>query len=533
MKKLRVNKIALSVATAFLMLTSFLSAFASAAGSNYITLSADKQEITPGEAVYVYVDLDPSATGVAAFTADLHYDASKLSVYVPNEGELQTSFKPNSKFTLSADYTSESGVIRIAGISQSGNVTEKSQICIAEFIPDSSAKGGAAYWLEIQNMVKAQGDSYAAVSCEGNLNSSPISVNIKNDSPAETKASTEKTSETKVTTAKETTKASETTTAKTSETKKSETTKATSETTSKTSSAKETTASKTETSVTKTETSETKKTSSSRLKSVKGADDSSAAASEITVETKKKAAESTTAKTSKATAAATEAPKAIFEHKQGSSDFNSETNLQYGFALSDYIKDYSKNYDITVDLSSTGNVTGGIGMVLNGQWVYERSPLSSGKNIKWTLKNVDPAASNGTAFVQIFYLSANSDLKVNSITAVPVKDETAKPKQTQPASPVGGNGEANTTASSQTSAGGNGESAAYGSNYDGDTEETTASQVQKAAAQASQPDNTNPYTGNDSTGQRVMNVLTFFAAAYVLYSVFAIFYNRFGKKVQK
>ena len=42
MKKLKINKVALSVATAFLMLTSIVSTVASASGGNEIKLTSDK-----------------------------------------------------------------------------------------------------------------------------------------------------------------------------------------------------------------------------------------------------------------------------------------------------------------------------------------------------------------------------------------------------------------------------------------------------------------------------------------------------------
>ena len=43
MKKLKINKVALSVATAFLMLTSIVSTVASASGGNEIKLTSDKK----------------------------------------------------------------------------------------------------------------------------------------------------------------------------------------------------------------------------------------------------------------------------------------------------------------------------------------------------------------------------------------------------------------------------------------------------------------------------------------------------------
>ena len=63
---LRVNKIALSIATAALMITSILSTVTSASATNEITLTADKNTAKAGERINVTVGYIPNDTGLPA-----------------------------------------------------------------------------------------------------------------------------------------------------------------------------------------------------------------------------------------------------------------------------------------------------------------------------------------------------------------------------------------------------------------------------------------------------------------------------------
>lgn len=99
MKKLKINKVALSVATAFLMLTSIVSTVASASGGNEIKLTSDKNFAQAGDSINIKASLEPDKTGVAGFTIDLHYDPSKVTVYVPTDKEsprVHTMWEANS-----------------------------------------------------------------------------------------------------------------------------------------------------------------------------------------------------------------------------------------------------------------------------------------------------------------------------------------------------------------------------------------------------------------------------------------------------
>ena len=88
MKKFRLNKAALSIATAVLMVTSMLSMFAgSAATPNEVTLSADKEYVSAGDRINVSVGFSPNDKGAAGMTLNLHYDPSKVSVHIPTQAE--------------------------------------------------------------------------------------------------------------------------------------------------------------------------------------------------------------------------------------------------------------------------------------------------------------------------------------------------------------------------------------------------------------------------------------------------------------
>ena len=104
MKKLKINKMALSVATAFLMLTSIVSTVASASGGNEIKLTSDKNFAQSGDSINVKASLEPDKTGVAGFTIDLHYDPSKVTVYVPTDEESESTYNVGSKFSVITNY---------------------------------------------------------------------------------------------------------------------------------------------------------------------------------------------------------------------------------------------------------------------------------------------------------------------------------------------------------------------------------------------------------------------------------------------
>lgn len=85
MKKLKINKMALSVATAFLMLTSIVSTVASASGGNEIKLTSDKNFAQAGD--------EGIATGIAQCGDDLVtiLDFEKIVAEIAPETSIQMS----------------------------------------------------------------------------------------------------------------------------------------------------------------------------------------------------------------------------------------------------------------------------------------------------------------------------------------------------------------------------------------------------------------------------------------------------------
>ena len=499
MKKLKINKIALSAATAFLMLTSIVSTVASASGGNEIKLTSDKTFAQAGDSINITASLDPDKTGVAGFTIDLHYDPSKVTVYVPTEAESEGAYNVGSKFSVITNYVASSGTVKIVGANLTGsNIKDTTDLALATFKVKDGVSGDINYWIDVQTIVAEADGGYKTVSYSAPTEGSPLAVSAGEEV---------------------TTPATTTTSAK-------------SETTTTTSKAATTTTKKTETK------SETTTTTSSQA---------------VTTATAKSAEEvtTTTAQSEKQTSAATTAQpdeKPLFTHKQGDADFNSETSLQYGFKLSDYIADYSKHYNIKVGVKSTGNASGAVGALVDGNWSTQSAKLSGGETAQWIYSDLDPARTSDEVFLQLYYLKANADFKITSIEVTPVSetvDTTAVTKataaETQPAETTttkaetkadnGSNAAVTTTTAEQPA---NDSAAVTTTVSESDsTEVTTSAQATEKIQQivdeaSSQADSSkvNPSTGVEVT----KNVLTVIAAGYVIFAIFAVIFNRFAAK---
>lgn len=499
MKKLKINKIALSAATAFLMLTSIVSTVASASGGNEIKLTSDKTFAQAGDSINVTASLEPDKTGVAGFTIDLHYDPSKVTVYVPTEAESEGAYNVGSKFSVITNYVASSGTVKIVGANLTGsNIKDTTDLALATFKVKDGVSGDINYWIDVQTIVAEADGGYKSVSYSAPTEGSPLAVSAGEEV---------------------TTPATTTTSAK-------------SETTTTTSKATTTTTKKTETK------SETTTTTSSQA---------------VTTTTTKPAEEvtTTTANGDKQTSAASTAQpdeEPLFTHKQGDADFNSETSLQYGFKLSDYITDYSKHYNIKVGVKSTGNVSGAVGALVDGNWSAQSAKLSGGETAQWIYSDLDPARTSDEVFLQLYYLKANADFEITSIDVTPVSetvDTTAVTKataaETQPAETTttkaetkadnGSNAAVTTTTAEQPA--NDGAAVTTTVSESDSTEVTTSAQATEKIQQivdeaSSQADSSkvNPSTGVEVT----KNILTVIAAGYVIFAIFAVIFNRFAAK---
>ena len=350
MKKLKINKMALSVATAFLMLTSIVSTVASASGGNEIKLTSDKNFAQSGDSINVKASLEPDKTGVAGFTIDLHYDPSKVTVYVPTDEESESTYNVGSKFSVITNYVASSGTIKIVGANLTGsNIKDSTDLALATFKVKDGVTGKINYWVEVETMVAEADGGYKSVSYSAPTEGSPLTVSAGEEittTPATTTTTASSKAEATTTTSKSTTTTT-TTTAKT-------TTKSEATTTTKAKSEKVTT--------TTTKPAETTTTTTT--------------------------AKSETQTTTTATSAQPES-EPLFTHKQGDADFNSETSLQFGFKLSDYITDYSQHYNVKVNVKSSGNASGAVGALVDGSWSAQSTKLTGGEEAQWIYSDLD------------------------------------------------------------------------------------------------------------------------------------------------
>ena len=485
MKKLKINKMALSVATAFLMLTSIVSTVASASGGNEIKLTSDKNFAQAGDSINVKASLEPDKTGVAGFTIDLHYDPSKVTVYVPTDKESESTYNVGSKFSVITNYVASSGTIKIVGANLTGsNIKDSTDLALATFKVKDGVTGKINYWVEVETMVAEADGGYKSVSYSAPTEGSPLTVSAGEEittTPATTTTTASSKAEATTTTSKSTTTTT-TTTAKT--TTKSE---ATTTTTAKSEKVTTTTTKPVETTTTTT------------------------------------TAKSETQTTTTATSAQPES-EPLFTHKQGDTDFNSETSLQFGFKLSDYITDYSQHYNVKVNVKSSGNA------------------------------DLDPSRTSDEVFVQLYYLKANADFQIASVEVTPVKEAVdtsavtkvtaAEPKpaddttttttttaSTEPKADENTQPESTTTTAARqpSNVGAAVTTVSEGDSSQKLTESQATEKIQQIVDEASsQADSSkvNPSTGVEMT----KNILTVIAAGYVIFSIFAVIFNRFAAK---
>ena len=491
MKKLKINKMALSVATAFLMLTSIVSTVASASGGNEIKLTSDKNFAKAGDSINVKASLEPDKTGVAGFTIDLHYDPSKVTVYVPTDEESESTYNVGSKFSVITNYVASSGTIKIVGANLTGsNIKDSTDLALATFKVNDGVTGKINYWVEVETMVAEADGGYKSVSYSAPTDGSPLTVSAGEEIT--------------------TTPATTTTTA----------------------------SSKAEATTTTTAKSEKVTTTTTRP---------------VETTTTTTTAKSETQTTTTATSAQPES-EPLFTHKQGDADFNSETSLQFGFKLSDYITDYSQHYNVKVNVKSSGNASGAIGALVDGSWSAQSTKLTGGEEAQWIYSDLDPSRTSDEVFVQLYYLKANADFQIASVEVTPVKgavDTSAVTKvtaaETKPADDIIIT--TTTTASTEPKADENTQpesttttaarqpenvGTAVTTVSEGDSsQELTESQATEKIQQivdeaSSQVDSSkvNPSTGVETT----KNILTVIAAGYVIFAIFAVIFNRFAAK---
>ena len=401
--RIRISKAALSLSTAFLMVSSIVSMTTTAAATNEFVLTADRSSAAPGDTVNVMLAYSPDADGVAGFTMLLHYDPEKCSVYIPTDEELETEFDIDSRFAVITNYDYSYDTVRIVGADMTGsNVKKDTPITMAQFTVLDGAEGSSLdYWLEVEALYTSVGDVYESASYTAPSHKNPFKVTV----PA---ATTTSITTTKAETTTTTTKATTTTTTTTTEAETTTTTELITEAP-VTTTVPETSFEETETTLPETE-----------------------EITETTVPEEEPAPAEEPAEDNE------EAGDALFTYEQGAKDFQSEETVQYGFRISDYIDDYSTNYDVIVNIDTTGNVSGAIGTMIDGQWTSEANSSNGATEDQWVFEDLDPNSSSDLIFMQIYYMKANSRVNISSVEFVPVNgsgetiDETPAEPEAQP-----------------------------------------------------------------------------------------------------
>lgn len=514
---LRVNKIALSIATAALMITSILSTVTSASATNEITLTADKNTAKAGERINVTVGYIPNDTGAAGFTINLHYDADKVDVYVPSESEMDSAYNVGSKFSVITNYVSSEGTVKIVGANLSStNITSKTDIALATFTVKSGASGKINFWTDIETMVSSNGSGYVNSSYSAPTDKSPLTVS----GPTETTTVTTVSSSV----SKTTTEAKTTTTVKTTTQKTTTTVKTTAATTAASTASKETSSKpQTVTSV-----SSVKPQTTTTVPVVTKPDESVSVSSQENEKTEP-----------------------IYTYKTDDKDFNSEEAVSYSFSLSDYIKDYSQLYNIKVNISTNGSVNGGIGMLVNNSWQSSGNITHETGSDTWTAENIDPNSISGNVFVQLYYLKENSEFAIDSIEVVPVKASDNSETESSDSDSSDSSNSKTDTDSNTDKNGTSSDSSSIGedSAVSSEAEKTNSSTssiaqqesnneavenaVDHAAQEAEKNSDSASSDSNPSTGsaaEPIRIIITVLCAAEILWSLFVIIFNRVHKK---
>ena len=459
--KISFKKAVISIGTAIVMVTSVFAGTVVAATTNEITVQPSAFSVNAGEAFDVSVGFKAGDNGAAGFQLNLHYDSSKLDVYVPTDAEIQGG-KYNyqvlgSRFLVTTNYGYSDGVVRIVGVNGSGNnIIVDTPLSIVTFIPKEGASGKAAFWIEVEKLSESKkngefvSSSYSAPSA-----SNPVYVNLL--APATVTETTTTTTQATTTLSTTTTTTSITTTAEVTTTPKPVTTTpapTTTEAVTTTEKSETTTSDVTTTAPQKTQASTSQTTEKTTLATttpevttapitspeVSKSDTSAetSVAPEVT-----DTPEVTTVESSE-TAAVTESPDTtepvesvttaadsdavvieddlpLYQYSQGANEYNEAEVEPYCVDLKDYIEDFDKPMDIKVSVESDGFANGSISMNdPDGNWVKYYQDTEA--NV-WEATNVSLDKNDALVFVQLFYLQENSSFAINKIEITPSKAE--------------------------------------------------------------------------------------------------------------
>lgn len=396
----RFHKRAITAATAVMTLTTVVTSV-DAAAKNEITIGADRGTVAAGESFDLAVGLTPDGTGISGFTVDLHYDTDAVTLNIPDESE----YSPDSKFALVTNFEYADGVVRIVGGNLSGtNVKVQTLIADLDFTVKDGYSGDVGFWTEVQDLVYTDGEEFvnAEFTAFGEYTQyiitaeAPVTTTVPETAPTTTEPETTPEPETQP----------------------------------------EETQTEAEPELPETFIPPETVIIPEPAPAPETVIPDEPAPEEDTGESEEQPADP---QTEQPTDPQTEQPaadgEAIFEYKQGDTDFYGETVQQYIFSPADYTEETSDTVDIEVTVESDGSASGGIGMQTEEGWlIYSENADGSGETV-WTADDVDLSGVSGDIAVQLYYLERDSSFKIRGITISSngqqaSNDDTAVPEDT-------------------------------------------------------------------------------------------------------
>ena len=434
MKKLFVSKAAVSVSTAVLMATSLLGPVISAASANKLSLSPNTYEVKPGDRITLSLDYTPSDTGAAGFTINVHYDPEMADVFVPDD-----DLASGSAFSVVTNYEAGYGVVKIVGANMAGtNVKKAAQVTTLTFDVKDSADGSLCFWADVENMIADGANGYVNADYSVPTQASPVAVKVNSPKKTTTTTTTATTTTTTTTTKATTTKAKTTTTAKATTAKAATTTKAV--TTTKKSVTEqsyedvEPQPAMEEPEETTVVTTVSKSAEQAETQPQEAVTEAPAVTSVSSAETEPEPVEQP-AEPEPADEQQEEqsAPieETLFTYSQSGGDFNSESTVQYCFNIADYVREMTGIADIEIKLSTSGNISGAIGVgTSDGQWVSFENSTTDEDSDTWVAENVDLSTLNGSAALQFYYIKDGSEITIENVSVTPfgAADEQTDPE---------------------------------------------------------------------------------------------------------
>lgn len=455
----------ISVGTAVVMMTSVFAGVIVTASTNEIALTPSVSTVEVGDSFDVTMSYEASGNGISGFELFLHYDASKVEVYVPDETELGGKFNVSNRFTVVTNYDYNVDSVKVCGININGeNIKANTNIALATFKVKKGATGKIDFWVSVDKFVENDGNgNYKNATFIVPTKAKPMTVSVKSatTTTTTTKATTTTTTTTTkattttpvvttpsvttttpptvTTTVPTTTTTKDTTTTTNAITTESETTTTTTTTMKPVTTPTVTTTSKVTTTTTKATTTTSKPEVTTTKPVITEAPVTTTSLNETDSLVPSITTPVDTSVPSETTTTVEEENKVIevtgdiYSFEQGDEEYDENSVKPFSFKLSDYVSDLSKPYTIKVTISSDGFANGSISM--NNQDGMWSKFLNNTESTVWVADNVQVRKLDDLIFVQLFYIKPNSTFNIEKIDIIPYgaeADEEVLNKVEQP-----------------------------------------------------------------------------------------------------